>query len=208
MMTFLKTLTATTILLGTTAFSANATINPIENQTRYASKSFLSANYSDTNAIKTQSAIGVARLSKGRLISTPLREQADWDNLSSQNAIAYQPISVGGYLNNVPAIDLNSTDTTNKIDEIRLTARDQGLDYVIVYGFGADANWAGIGGQSLNETGLEVPAGTPAWQRGEGKALLINTYTGKVVGSAITGFDEVEPGAEILARRMSAMIGS
>jgi len=206
MMTILKNTLTATLLLGATTITANATVDPLENQTRYATKSYLSASYNDANFIKTQSAIGVARLSKGRLISTPLREQADWDNVTAQNTINYQPISVGGYLNNVPAIDIDSTDTTNKIDEIRLTARDQGLDYVIVYGFGADANWASIGGQSLRETGLEVPAGTPAWQRGEGKALLINTYSGKVVGSAITGFDEVEPGAETLAKRMNAMI--
>jgi len=156
--------------------------------------------------LRRQSPIGFARLDQGRLISTPFRELSDWQALTAITGRAFHPINVGTYLNNVPEMSLPSTDTDNKIDEIRLTARDQGLDYIVIYGFGADANWASIGGKPLKETGLTVPAGTPAWQRGEGKALLVNTYSGDVLGSVITGFEDVEPGAAILAGRVSTLL--
>jgi len=103
--------------------------------------------------LRRQSPIGFARLDQGRLISTPFRELSDWQALTAITGRAFHPINVGTYLNNVPEMSLPSTDTDNKIDEIRLTARDQGLDYIVIYGFGADANWASIGGKPLKETG-------------------------------------------------------
>ena len=36
---------------------------------------------------------------------------------------------------------MGGRDSDNKLDEIRLTASDLGMDYVLIYGMGKDAQW-------------------------------------------------------------------
>jgi len=212
MMNFLKTAAITTCL---TSFAHSAQAIELHSifETTDATPVFTElANISTVRApeknkpYKSEVSVGVARLDKGEFIATPFRELRDWNNVSTHASANYRPISVGGYLNNVAEIAQGSTATDNKIDEIRLTARDQGLEHVVIYGYGADANWASIGGKPLRETGLTIPAGAPAWQRGEAKALVVNTYSGEVIGSVVTGFEDVEPGAEILAGRVATLV--
>jgi len=65
-------------------------------------------------------------------------------------------MNAGDYLKYIPEIPFDGVDTDNKIDEIRLTAANEGYSHVIVYGMGADAYWSSIGGKALAETGLTV----------------------------------------------------
>ena len=44
-------------------------------------------------------------------------------------------------------------DSMNRIDEIRMTASDLRMNYVLIYGMGKDAGWGSFGGFSLMGNG-------------------------------------------------------
>ena len=67
---------------------------------------------------------------------------------------------------------------------MRITAAAEGFSYVLIYGVGPDASWSSFGGKALRETGLTVHDGCKAWQKAKAKALLVNAYTGEVLGAA------------------------
>jgi len=128
--------------------------------------------------------IGIARLDLGRLIPADYAELQAWETVNSDIPASLTPLSASVYLNAVPVIDFTAQDTDNKIDEIRIAAADSGMNYVLLYAVGDDANWASIGRRHFSETGLTVKPGCPGWQRGAAKALLIDTYSGHVITAA------------------------
>jgi len=128
--------------------------------------------------------IAVARLDGGRLIPTPYGEEIDWKMLDKRSKADISLISAGTYLKYTPEIPFQGQDSDNKIDEVRITAAAEGFSYVLIYGVGPDASWSSFGGKALRETGLTVHDGCKAWQKAKAKALLVNAYTGEVLGAA------------------------
>jgi len=128
--------------------------------------------------------ISVARLDGGRLIPTPYGEEFDWKMLDKRLGADISLLSAGDYLKYTPEIPFQGKDTDNKIDEIRITAAAEGYSHVIIYGVGPDATWSSFGGKALRETGLTVHEGCKSWQKAKAKALLVNAFTGEVLGAA------------------------
>jgi len=134
--------------------------------------------------LESSAKIGVARLDGGRLIPTPYGEEFDWKLLDKRLGANISLMNAGDYLKYTPEIPFHEQDTDNKIDEVRITAAAEGYSHVIIYGVGPDASWASFGGKALRETGLTVQDGCPSWQKAKAKALLVNAFTGEVLGAA------------------------
>jgi hypothetical protein len=137
-----------------------------------------SASFSET------ARIAVARLDGGRLIPTPYGEEYDWKLLDKRSDFNIEVMNAGDYLKYIPEIAFDGVDTDNKIDEVRLTAANEGYSHVIVYGMGADAYWSSFGGKALSETGLTVHKDCDSWTEAKAKALLVDAHTGEVLGAA------------------------
>lgn len=154
--------------------------------------------------LSSDARIGVVRVDRGRMIALPINEARSWDNLDGAMSQRLVPVTAGAYLNAVPDIAMDGQDTDNKIDEIRLAAVDSGLDYVLIYGIFDDAYFASFGGKHLRETGLSVAYGSPAWQRGDAKALLVDSYTGEVIDAAVTWRPDMDALTEAVANIITA----
>ncbi len=128
--------------------------------------------------------IAVARIDGGRLIPTPYGEEFDWKLLDNRVDQSIEVMNAGDYLKYIPEIPFHGIDTDNKIDEIRLTAANEGYSHVILYGMGTDAYWSSFGGKALVETGLTVHEDCDSWKAAKAKALLVDTHTGEVLGAA------------------------
>ncbi len=136
------------------------------------------------NTLMRRHNIGIARLDGGRLIPTPFGEEFDWDMLAKRTTANISLMSAGDYLKYIPEIPFNGIDTDNKIDEIRLTAANEGYSHVLLYGVGSDAYFSSFGGKALSETGLSVHEDCKSWDSAKAKALLVNAHTGEVLGAA------------------------
>ena len=154
--------------------------------------------------LKSGATIGVARLDGGRLIPTPFVEEQDWLFLNRRTDHSIRQLGSGNYIKYIPEIPFDGQDTDNKIDEIRLTAANEGMDYVIIYGVGPDARWASFGGKALVETGLTVDHDCDAWKAAKAKALLVDSYTGRVLGAATA--DNIDFHIGELADRVGELI--
>lgn len=128
--------------------------------------------------------IAIARLEGGRFIATPHDEVTDWEFLNKRVNLQLNLMTAGDHFKYLPSIDFEGVDTDNKIDEIRLTAANEGYSHVILYGMGADAYWSSFGGKALSETGLTFDKDCTSWEEAEAKALLVNAHTGEVLGAA------------------------
>jgi len=135
-------------------------------------------------ALEQNAKIAVARLDGGRLIPTPYGEEVDWKMLDNRLNADISLMKAANYLKYIPEIPFQGQDTDNKIDEVRITAAAEGYSHVIIYGVGPDASWASFGGKALRETGLTVQDGCESWQKAKAKALLVNAFTGEVLGAA------------------------
>lgn len=186
MKTLFKTAAIAALITGfANSASALEVLNPIEVPGTTVSL-FEGAVFEPTEvATRPQFAkIGVARIDGGRLIPTPFGEEYDWQLLDRRMDTKVELMSAGDYLKYIPEIAFQGLDTDNKIDEIRLTAANEGYSHVLIYGIGPDATWASFGGKSLRETGLTVHTDCASWDKARAKALLIDSYTGEVLGAA------------------------
>lgn len=156
-----------------------------------------------TNTFNSKATIGIARLDKGRLIAAPIGELQDWAFLNNRTAQNFDIISPAALISNIPEVPMDGRDSDNKLDEIRMTASDLRMEYVLVYGMGQDAQWGSFGGKSLMETGFITDGETPS-PRGGAKALLVNTYTGEVYGTLTS--DEIEFGIGDLTDKVQILI--
>jgi len=143
------------------------------------------AQMSADNQLTHSAKIGIARLDGGRLIPTPFGEEFDWELLSRRTTANISLLSAGDYLKYIPEIPFNGVDTDNKIDEVRLTAANEGYSHVLIYGMNTDAYLSSFGGKALNETGLTVHEDCESWKSAKAKALLVNAHTGEVLGAAM-----------------------
>jgi len=146
--------------------------------------------------------IAVARVDGGRLIPTPYDEVRDWQFLDKR--IGAKVSQLRNYTHYIPELYWGEAGSENKIDEIRLTAANEGFDHVLIYGVGPDASWASFGGKALSETGLRVHEDCASWETAKSKALLINSYTGEVLG-AVTS-DDIEYNIGDLADQVEGLI--
>jgi hypothetical protein len=142
------------------------------------------AAFIERETLASNSRIAVARLDHGRFIATPYNEEADWKFLDKRVDVKLDLLTAGDHFKYLPEIDFQGIDTDNKIDEIRLTAANEGYSHVILYGMGTDAYWSSFGGKALSETGLTVHEDCVSWDEAEAKALLVDTHTGEVLGAA------------------------
>ena len=148
--------------------------------------------------------IAVARVDGGRLIPTPFGEEFDWKLLDNRVEHNIEVMNAGDYLKYIPEIPFDGVDTDNKIDEIRLTAANEGYSHVILYGMGTDAYWSSFGGKALVDTGLTVHEDCDSWKAAKAKALLVDTHTGEVLGAAKA--DDVTYNIGLLADDMERVL--
>ena len=150
--------------------------------------------------------IAVARVDGGRLIPTPFGEEFDWKLLDNRVEHNIEVMNAGDYLKYIPEIPFDGVDTDNKIDEIRLTAANEGYSHVILYGMGTDAYWSSFGGKALVDTGLTVHEDCDSWKAAKAKALLVDTHTGEVLGAAKA--DDVTYNIGLLADDMERVLNT
>lgn len=78
--------------------------------------------------------IGFARTTEsGRLMPAPYRDKIDWGKLDARTTYSVEAVSAALHLNNTPEVALFGRGSTNQTDQIRMTASDQAMDYVLVY---------------------------------------------------------------------------
>jgi len=142
------------------------------------------AAFMEQEKLDATNRIAVARLDHGRFIPAPYAEEADWKFLDKRVDVKLDLMTAGDHFKYLPGIDFQGVDTDNKIDEIRITAANEGYSHVILYGMGTDAYWSSFGGKALSETGLTVHEDCASWDEAEAKALLVDTHTGEVLGAA------------------------
>lgn len=183
MKTLLKTATIAALITGF-ANTASALTVAETLDTADVSIEMLSPVMAADPVLTRSAKIGVARLDGGRLIPTPFGEEFDWELLSRRTDANISVINAGDYLKYVPEIPFDGVDTDNKIDEVRLTAVNEGYSHVLIYGMGSDAHLSSFGGKALRETGLTVHEDCKSWDSAKAKALLVNAYTGEVLGAA------------------------
>ena len=194
MTTLLKTLTTTLIgaaaMAGfTTSASALDIINPFS-VPGYEIELFDGPALSETAEAPTlpkTAKIAVARLDQGRMIPTPYAEETDWKLLDKRFEMDVSMLSVSDYLKYIPAQPLHIADSDNRIDEVRMTAALEGYSHVILYGTGRDAAWNSFGSRAMEHTGLTMDPAMPGtetiWKKSKAKALLVNSFTGEVLGA-------------------------
>ncbi len=139
------------------------------------------APYSDA-LIPSGAKVGIARIEDGRLRAAPFDELRDWATMSltiNPAQVSFAPVSPIALAKFTPT----QIDSSNKIDEIRLAAAEQGMSHVIIYGREGDAQWNSFGGMALDNTGLTVPAGHRLSPKGKVKALIVGTYSGTIYGT-------------------------
>lgn len=193
MTTIFKTFTSTIFgaaLIAGFANSANALeiMNPLA-VPGYEIELFDGPTLSQTNiktpALPKTAKIAVARLDEGRLIPTPYSEEYDWTLLDKRSDMEVSLLSLSAYLKYIPATPLHIAQSDNRIDEVRMTAALEGYSHVIIYGTGRDAAWHSFGSRALEHTGLTMEGDDSAiWKKAKAKALLVNSYTGEVLGAA------------------------
>ena len=210
MKTLFKTTALTLAVLGAAginsyALSSQAPINDTVTVIKEASLTKLPSFKPSAPVFNTSAKIGIARLDKGRLIAAPFNELRDWSFLDKRSAANFGIISPAAVLNNIPAVPMNGRDSDNKLDEIRMTASDLGMDYVLIYGMGKDAQWGSFAGKTMTNTGFIVD-GDKISPRGNAKAILVDTYTGKVFGTITS--DEIEFGVGDLTDKVQSLIES
>jgi len=132
--------------------------------------------------ITRDNSIAIARLDGGRLIPAPYGELEDWSFLDKRLAMNIVPMSATSYIKYTPEIPFTGQDTDNKIDEVRLTAANEGMDFTLIYAVGPDADFELFGHRNLEETGLTLPANAPDWKQAKARAVLMNSHTGHVLG--------------------------
>lgn len=128
--------------------------------------------------------IAIARLDGGRLIPTPYGEAEDWTFLDRRTDAHIVQLGASAHIKYIPELPLDAVSPSNTLDEVRLTAANEGFEYVLMYGIGQDARWASFGGMELSESGLSVKPDCAAWEQAKAKALLVNSFTGEVLGAA------------------------
>ncbi len=212
----MKLLTATA--LTAVAFFANANANaltPMTEEMKIVQEANLEASLNTSfearkkvPSIKIGSTIGIARLDKGRLIYAPMVELRDWAFLDKRSGATFAPVSPAALMRNIPEVAMDGRDSDNKLDEIRLTASDLNMDYVLVYGMGKDAEWGSFAGKALANTGFTFNANEIS-PRAKAKAVLVNTYTGEVYGTVTSDDFEYSIGdltdkVEILINTLTA----
>ncbi len=192
MTTVFKTLTSTIFgaaLIAGFANSASALeiMNPLD-VPGYEIELFDGPTLSQTNiktpALPKTAKIAVARLDEGRLIPTPYGEEYDWTLLDKRSDMEVSLLSLSAYLKYIPATPLHIAQSDNRIDEVRMTAALEGYSHVIIYGTGRDAAWHSFGSRALEHTGLTMDADPAIWKKAKAKALLVNSFTGEVLGAA------------------------
>ncbi len=196
MKTLLKTATIAALITGFAntahagspyAFQTDAELAMVDTITPHqGSAEIRQAAFIEQEKLDENSRIAVARIDGGRFIATPFSEEADWAFLDKRVDVKLDMLKAGDHFKYIPEIPFNGIDTDNKIDEIRLTAANEGYSHVILYGMGADAYWSSFGGRALSETGLTVHEDCDSWDKAKAKALLVDTHTGEVLGAAKT----------------------
>lgn len=138
---------------------------------------------SATPALTTSAKIAVARLEQGRMIPVTYSEETDWKFLDKRSDMDVSMLSVSDYLKYVPATPIHIADSYNGIDEVRMTAAMEGYSHVILYGLGRDASWNSFGSRALENTGLTMDESQKVWRKAKAKALLVDSFTGEVLGA-------------------------
>ena len=178
-----------------------------ETETPYAgSAEARQANQLMLDKLTQDDRIAVARLDGGKLIPTPFGEEYDWELLDRRVDLNIDLLPPASFLKYTANYAFADGDTDNEIDEIRLTAANEGFSHVTLYGLDADAYWASFGGKALPDTGLVIGDECDCWAGAKAKALLVDTHTGEVLGTATA--DDVTYNIGKLADDMERVLDS
>lgn len=201
----LKAITISTLALLAWDTQAHALTSTIEVETMVQEAALIlpTTTRAKTPKLNAKATIGIARIDKGRLITTPYGEVDDWVFLNKRTEMNFAFISPAALLKNVPEVAFDGHGSVNQIDEIRMTASDLQMDYVLIYGLGEDAQWGSFGGKCMMNTGLIVNEDTSA-PRGSAKALLVNTYTGEIYGTVTS--EQIKYGLGDLTDRVQDLV--
>jgi len=200
--------TALTAVVFTANANALSAADQIRNEMNVVQEAALTTPFETKRlapTINIDSTIGIARLDKGRLIYAPIVELRDWAFLDKRSGATFAPVSPAALIKNLPDVPMDGRDSDNKLDEIRLTASDLGMDYVLIYGMGNDAQWGSFAGKAMANTGFIV-SGDDISPRAAAKAMLVNTYTGQVYGTVTS--DEVEFSVGDLTDKVETLINT
>lgn len=156
-------------------------------------------------SIRIGSTIGIARLNKGRLTYAPMSELRDWASLDKYSGATFAPVSPVAFHNIFPIASTDGQTSENQFDEIRITASDLRMDYVLIYGMGNDAQWGSFGGKAMAETGFIFDQSKVS-PRGAVKALLVDTYTGQVYGTVTS--DKISLNINELTSKIDTLINT
>lgn len=181
--------------------------NPIESgltEVKLIETPIAHAPSKDRIMLRRNADIAIARLDGGRMIPTPHGETVDWTYVNRRVDARITQLGSGTYIKYLPEIPFFGQDTDNKIDEIRLAAANEGKDYVLIYGVGPDASLASFGKKPLSQTGLSIQKDCQSWQSAKAKALLVDSFTGDVLG-AVTA-ENIEFNIGELADRVGNLI--
>ncbi len=188
--------------------SEYGTIEPAKETVEEAALTKPFEDKTNTPTLKPGATIGIARLDKGRLIYAPMNELRDWASLDQRSNTNFAPVSPAALIRNIPEVPMmGGRDSDNKLDEIRMTASDLRMDYVLIYGMGADAQWGSFAGKALANTGFIIDGdmvSLNAQKRASAKAMLVDTYSGKVYGTLTS--DKIEFGIGELTEKAEALI--
>ena len=212
MKSILKTAAVAAILTGFANTAQAMDFTPITEtssvqmlHTSYLSPSFggggmMPPSFTEKLAVKSAPAkIAIARLHKGRFLPLPDQEAPDWAMLNTEGGAIFSPLSPSTHFDILPEIAQNGVDSDNKIDEIRLTAAVQNQDYVLIYAVNDGASWGRFGDRDLEATGLSYDEASNAVRDGDAKALLVNAYSGEVIGAVTTFAPDIKTLTNLVA---------
>lgn len=213
MKSILKTAAVAAILTGFANSAQAMDFTPITDtgsvqllHTSYLAPSFggggmMPSRFTEKLAVKSAPAkIAIARLHKGRFLPLPHQEAPDWEMLNTDGGAIFSPLSASTHFDILPEIAQNGVDSDNKIDEIRLTATAQNQDYVLIYAVNEGASWGRFGDRDLEATGLSYDEASNAVGDGDAKALLVNAYSGEVVGAVTTFAPDMKTLTNLVAK--------
>lgn len=151
-----------------------------------------SAMTADIAKAKSPAKIAIARLHRGRFLPLPDQEAPAWATLNNAGIAIFSPLSASTHFDLLPQIPMDGVDSDNKIDEIRMAAAAEGQDYVLIYAVNGGASWGRFGDRDLDATGLSYDISSNAVRDGDAKALLVQAYTGEVLGAVTTFAPDME----------------
>ena len=143
--------------------------------------------------------IAVARLHNGQFLPLPHPEASAWQAINQSGSATFDPLPASVHFDVLASVPLGAEESDNRIDEIRLAAAAAGREFVLIYAVNRGASWGRFGDRDLDATGLTYDEASDAVRNGDAKALLVQTYTGDVIGAVTTFAPDMKTLTELVS---------